>query len=425
LSAHIGRERPRSTVKAKLITILGDFMALANANMLIRNVQMFDGRSPEVLVRDILVENGVIREIGSNLAGGDSTSDFAGSFLMPGMIDNHCHAYGIGLNMLQMESSKKSYVALKGAKRLARALSRGFTTVRDVAGGDIGLARAIDEGVISTPNYFYTGPALSQTGGHGDPRDANFDLCCRDNHGVEVVDGVENLRVAVRERFRTGAHAIKIMASGGVVSLTDPLRITQYSAEEISVVAQESRRRGSYVAAHAYTADAVIHAVTNGVRSIEHGNLIDAKAAEIMAENEAVLVPTLITYAAMAEHGESLGMTSIALSKNAEVLDAGRKAIELATSAGVMVGFGTDLMGDLESQQLQGLKVQHEVQGTLELLRSVTSRNAAILGVNNLGVIEVGAQADFLILKRNPFDDPSILWNESAKRVVMKHGLVI
>ena len=209
------------------------------------------------------------------------------------------------------------------------------------------------------------------------------------------------------------------------MSLTDPLRITQYSAEEISVVAQESRRRGSYVAAHAYTADAVIHAVTNGVRSIEHGNLIDAKAAEIMAENEAVLVPTLITYAAMAEHGESLGMTSIALSKNAEVLDAGRKAIELATSAGVMVGFGTDLMGDLESQQLQGLKVQHEVQGTLELLRSVTSRNAAILGVNNLGVIEVGAQADFLILKRNPFDDPSILWNESAKRVVMKHGLVI
>jgi imidazolonepropionase-like amidohydrolase len=190
-------------------------------------------------------------------------------------------------------------------------------------------------------------------------------------------------------------------------------------------VAQEAKRRNSYVAAHAYTADAVIHAVTNGVRSIEHGNLIDDEAAEVMASHGAVLVPTLVTYAAMAEHGVALGMSAIAMDKNMEVLDSGRIAIQRAQNAGVLVGFGTDLMGDLESEQLQGLRIQHEVQGTLELLRSVTSRNAEILRVTDLGVIAVGAKGDFLVLSDNPFSNPTILWDSTKERVVIKSGEVI
>ena len=400
-------------------------MSSTSRDILITGALIFDGFSEQLITSDVRVTTGVITEIGPGLVGDEPILSAHGRFLMPGMIDNHCHAYGIGLSMLHMEASKKSYVALKGAQRLNSALRRGFTTVRDVAGGDIGLARAIDEGIIETPNYFYTGSALSQTGGHGDPRDPFFDLCCKDSHGVEVVDGVENLRVAVRERFRTGSHAIKIMASGGVVSLTDPLRIPQYSAEEIQVVTEEAKRRNSYVAAHAYTADAVIHAVTNGVRSIEHGNLLNDEAAEIMATHGAVLVPTLVTYAAMAEHGADLGMSPIALDKNKEVLDSGRVAIERAQSAGVLVGFGTDLMGDLESEQLQGLRLQNEVQGTLELLRSVTARNAEILRANDLGTIAVGSRADLLILSENPFNDPSILWDPTRERIVIKHGQVV
>lgn len=390
-----------------------------------RNAVIFDGQSEKTFVGDVVVRDGLIESVGTTSDPAIPGVDLEGKFLMPGMIDNHLHAYGISLNMMSMEASKKSYIVLKGAQRLNAAMRRGFTTVRDVAGGDIGIARAIDEGIIQTPSYFYTGPALSQTGGHGDPRDAHFDLCCRDNHSVEVVDGVENLRVAVRERFRTGAHAIKIMASGGVVSLTDPLRIPQYSAEEIKVVTDEAKRRGSYVAAHAYTADAVIHAVVNGVRSIEHGNLIDMEAANIMAQHSAVLVPTLVTYAAMAEHGSSLGMNPIALQKNQQVLESGRLAIEMATSAGVKVGFGTDLMGELETEQLKGLKIQHEVQGTLELLRSVTSRNAEILGVSDRGSISAGLSADFLILEANPFSDSTILWDTNRQRVVVKQGKVV
>lgn len=391
----------------------------------ITNARVFDGTSAELTEADIRVENGVIVDIGQDLAGDGPVLDAEHRVVTPGFIDNHFHAYGISLNMMQMEASRTSYVALLGARRLRRALSRGFTTVRDVAGGDIGLARAITEGVIAAPHYYYTGPALSQTGGHGDPRDAHLDLCCCGSHGTEVVDGVDALRVAVRERLRTGAHAIKIMASGGVVSLTDPIRIPQYSAEEISVVVEEAVRRGSYVAAHAYSPEAIVHAVTNGVRSIEHGNLLDDGSARLMAERGAVLVPTLVTYLAMSERGRDMGMPDIALKKNAEVLEAGKRAIELAAAAGVLVGFGSDLMGDLETEQLRGLQAQHEVQGTLELLRSLTSRNAQILGVDHVGSIRPGANGDLVILAGDPFADPRALWEESDRRVVIQSGTVV
>lgn len=396
-----------------------------SASLTVTNARVFDGDSAELTLADIRIDDGVITEVGRGLAGDGPVLDAENRVVTPGFIDNHFHAYGISLNMMQMEASRTSYVALLGARRLRRALGRGFTTVRDVAGGDIGLSRAIKEGLIAAPNYYYTGPALSQTGGHGDPRDAHLDLCCCGSHGTEVVDGVDALRVAVRDRLRTGAHAIKVMASGGVVSLTDPIRIPQYSAEEIAVVAEEAARRGTYVAAHAYSPESIVHAVTNGVRSIEHGNLLDEDTARIMAKHGAVLVPTLVTYLAMSERGRDLGMAEIALRKNAEVLEAGKNAIELATKAGVPVGFGSDLMGELEVEQLRGLQAQHEVQGTLELLRSLTSRNARILGVEHVGSIRPGANGDLLVLASDPFEHPEALWQETPGRLVVKAGAVV
>lgn len=394
-------------------------------SLTVTNARIFDGVGADLIEADVRIVDGVIAEVGAGLVGGDRVLDAAGRVVTPGFIDNHFHAYGISLNMLHMEATRTSYVALLGARRLRSALARGFTTVRDVAGGDIGLSRAIAEGLFESPNYYFTGPALSQTGGHGDARDANLDLCCGSSHGVEVVDGVDALRVAVRERLRTGAHAIKIMASGGVVSLTDPIRIPQYSAEEIRVVTGEAARRGTYVAAHAYSPESIVHAVTNGVRSIEHGNLLDREAARVMADHGAVLVPTLVTYLAMSERGLELGMADIALEKNSQVLEAGKAAIELATEAGISVGFGTDLMGDLEVEQLRGLQVQHEVQGTLELLRSITSRNAAILGVDHVGSIRPGASGDLVVLAQDPFVHPESLWEQSEGRVVVKSGRVV
>ena len=396
-------------------------------NLTILNAAIFNGEDAELSEGGLRIETGVIVEMGDGVVAGpdDEIVDARGGFVGPGLIDNHMHAYGVSLNMMEMEASPKSWVALKGSRRLESALRRGFTTVRDVAGGDIGLKMAIDQGLFPAPHYYFTGPALSQTGGHGDPRTAHLEVCCGQHHGVEVVDGVDALRIAVRERLRTGAHAIKIMASGGVVSLTDPIRIPQYSAEEIRVITEEASRRGSYVAAHAYSPEAIVHAVSNGVRSIEHGNLLDEESAKAMKQAGAVLVPTLVTYFAMAEHGESLGMVPVALAKNAEVLQAGQSAVELAMSRGIPVGFGSDLMGDLEYLQLSGLPLQHEVQGTLELLRSLTSRNADILGAGDHGRLQVGLTGDLLVLEGSPFDDPSLLWREDATRQVIKAGIPI
>jgi imidazolonepropionase-like amidohydrolase len=209
-----------------------------------------------------------------------------------------------------------------------------------------------------------------------------------------------------------------------VVSLTDPIRVPQYSPEEIRAVTAEATRRGSYVAAHAYSPEAIRHAIDNGVRSIEHGNLLDAATAEAMKAAGAYLVPTLATYDAMERRGKEVGMAPVSRAKNREVLDSGRHAIELARAAGVPVGFGTDLMGPLEDEQLNGLRLQVEVDGPLLALRSATSVNADLLGRPDLGRIREGAVADLLIVDGNPLDDPSVLWAGPERRTVIQGGTV-
>jgi imidazolonepropionase-like amidohydrolase len=397
-------------------------MSAMTGNLTITNALIFDGMSDELVEGSIRIADGVIEELGESSIGGE-VLDARGGVVIPGLIDAHFHAYGIGFNQLITQATPLSFVALAGARRLAGALKRGFTTVRDVAGGDPGLANAISQGLIPAPRYLYTGPALSQTGGHADPRPGDLDLCSSGCHTDEVVDGVDNLRKAVRERFRRGAHAIKIMTSGGVISLTDPIRIPQYSPEEIRAVTDEATRRSSYVAAHAYSPEAIVHSVTNGVRSIEHGNLMDAEAAALMASHGAFLVPTLATYDAMDRRGSQLGLVPVAQAKNREVLDAGKHAIELARAAGVSIGFGTDLMGDLEDEQLQGLRLQVEVEGPLQTLRSATSVNAALVGRDDLGCIALGAQGDLVIFDGNPLENPALLW-EGHRRVV-QGGLAV
>jgi imidazolonepropionase-like amidohydrolase len=390
----------------------------------ILNAAVFDGVSDELVDGPVHIAEGRVVAVGGAAQPADRVLDARGRTVLPGLIDAHFHAYGIALDLLAIESRPLSYVALAGARRLAAALARGFTTVRDPAGGDAGLARAIAEGLFPAPRYLWTGPGLSQTGGHGDARAADSDVCGCSAHLAEVVDGVDALRRAVRDRFRRGAHAIKIMASGGVVSLTDPIRVPQYSPEEIRAVTGEAARRGSYVAAHAYSPEAIQHAIDNGVRSIEHGNLLDAATAGAMAAAGAYLVPTLATYDAMERRGGELGMASVSRHKNREVLDAGRTAVELARAAGVAVGFGTDLMGVLEDEQLHGLRLQVEVDGPVAALRSATSVNADLLGRPDLGRVREGCVADLLIVDGDPLRDPSVLWAGPERRTVIQGGVV-
>ncbi|NNG34249.1 metal-dependent hydrolase family protein [Nakamurella aerolata] len=385
---------------------------------------VFDGESEQPVQTSVHVVDGAIAGLGDGLPTADQTIDVTGKLIAPGLIDAHFHAYGVSLSGQQIDATAPGYLALQAARRLSAALRRGFTTVRDVAGGDPWLAKAVTDGLIDGPEYLYTGPALSQTGGHGDarpalvagpgdPAPAAADCCGAGGSGVmgEVVDGVDALRRAVRERFRRGAHAIKIMASGGVISPTDPLRIPQYSPDEIAAVVAEAQRRGSYVAAHAYSPAAIAACLDAGVRSIEHGNLLDAATAERMAQTGAFLVPTLVTYDAMARRGTDFGMTVAALAKNAEVLDHGRTAIELAAAQGVRVGFGTDLMGPLDSEQSAGLRLQSDVTGVAATLRSATGVNARLLNRDDLGRIRPGARADLVVFDGNPFQTAEVLWS--------------
>ena len=389
------------------------------------NALVFDGESAELTEGSLHIENGVVAEIGGPTPAGAHVIDAQGRTVIPGLIDAHFHAYAISLDTLSLEMTDLSYLALAATKRLGSALRRGFTTVRDVAGGDAGLGRAITEGIFPSPRYFYTGPALSQTGGHGDVRTPEQSICLHDSRMSELVDGADDLRRAVRERFRIGAHAIKVMTSGGVISQVDPIRVPQYSIEELRVVVTEAQRRGSYVAAHAYSPEAIAHSVNAGIRSIEHGNLLDQETAELMAANDAYLVPTLAAYDAMDRRGADYGITAVSAGKNKEVLNAGKDAILHARAAGVSIGFGSDLMGELENDQLIGLRLQVEVDGVLNALRSATSVNSALLGHPELGHLRVGSAADLVILNGNPFDKPSVLWDESSDRTVMAAGKLV
>jgi imidazolonepropionase-like amidohydrolase len=394
------------------------------SDLTIVNGLIFDGSSPELTEGSLTVADGRIAEIGAGRERG-RVVDARGGTILPGLIDAHFHAYGVSLDTLAIAAGPLSYVALKGATRLEAALRRGFTTVRDVAGGDPGIAKAAAEGLFPSPRYLYTGPALSQTGGHGDPRPGDWDICVCGAHMAEIVDGIEPLRRAVRDRFRAGAHAIKMMTSGGVVSPSDPLRVPQFSAEEVRLVTAEAGRRGSYVAAHAYSPEAIRHSIDNGVRSIEHGNLLDRETAEAMAAAGAYLVPTLVTYHAMERRGPDLGLAAVSQAKNAEVLEAGLTAVENARRAGVAIGFGTDLMGALQDEQLHGLRLQCEVDGILNTLRSATTVNAQLLGRDDLGRISVGAVADLVVLPGNPLENPSVLWADHDGRSVIRSGCVV
>ncbi len=372
--------------------------------------------------RDVHIADGVVVDAPVD---GAEQLDASGGWLLPGLIDAHFHAYATSMDGLENERGPLSYAAINGTRRLEKALRRGFTTVRDVAGGDIGLARAIDASLFDSPRYLFTGPALSQTGGHGDPRAEHVDICFSHGHMCEVVDGVDALRLAVRNRLRTGAHAIKIMTSGGVFSLADPLRIPQYSPEEVRAVTEEAARRGSYVAAHAYSSEAVMHSIENGVRSIEHGNLIDATTAEAMAAAGAFLVPTLAAYDAMDRRGAEIGLNEISLAKNSEVLSRGQEAVQLALAAGVQVGFGSDLMGDLEDDQLRGVKLQAEAAGPVETIRSLTEVNAALIGDVRAGSLVPGSYGDALLLSENPLELVAALSEPAARLAVVQGGRVV
>ena len=400
--------------------------------ILFRNANLLDTQSGRTLPgHSVLVEDERIVELreGEIRAPDAQAIDVGGRTLMPGLIDAHVHAAVTTMNLAAMAQRPLTLLAIEAAKVLEGMLRRGFTSVRDAGGADRGMAQAVERGLIAAPRLFYSGRTFSQTGGHGDfgPLEDTPALCAcaiRSSGISHVADGVSAVRKAAREELRRGAHQIKIMASGGVASPSDPIWNLQYSGEEMRAIVEEAQSWRTYALAHAYTPEAISRAVEAGVRSIEHGNLLDAATAARMHEAGAYLVPTLVTYFAIDELGRTLGFPAASVAKVKDVLDAGLASLEIAKAAGVPMGFGTDLLGETHEQQSREFSIRAQVLSPAEILRSATVVNAEILNRSGeLGVISPGALADLLVVDGDPLENLSLL-EEQGKHlaVIMKSG---
>ena len=400
-------------------------------SLLFRGARVLDPRWDEP--RDgyeVLVEDAVIKEVSDKpiRASAARTIDCGGRTLMPGLIDCHAHIFLSEVFLRTLENVPLTLLAAR-ASVLARAmLDRGFTTVRDTGGADWGIKQAIAEGAIAGPRLFISGQPLSPTGGHGDSRrrtdpraGASADDALHYLHAI--ADGPDAVRAAAREQMRQGADQVKIMCSGGVASPYDPLDSLQYTAEEIRAATDEAANFGRYVCAHAYTPEAITRAVTNGVRTIEHANLIDEPTAKLVSGKKAFVIANLVTYTAMKERGASLGLTAEMLAKNDRVLDAGKRSLEILKRAGVPVGYGSDLLGALQVEQSREFLIRSEVLSPIEVLRQATLVGAQIVREEGrLGVVEPGARADLLLVDGDPLRDLALLGDQGAHLSLIVRG---
>lgn len=403
-----------------------------NADLVLRHVRLVDPEREAVLDdRRVSIVGGRITEVGPDdgSAVGGAEVDGAGLFALPGLIDCHVHATAVSADFYEMTGMSPAYVAAGSAKILAGMLSRGFTTVRDTGGADWGLAKAVEEGLFEGPRVVYCGKALSQTGGHGDTRPGGREVIDDGAYTPDigrVCDGVTGVRVAVRDEVRKGASHIKLMLSGGCASPTDRIDGLQFSDEEVKAAVAQAGAAGVYCAGHAYTSDAVARALRLGVRTIEHGNLIDEETARLFAQHDAFYVPTMIAYTALEEEGYKFGVTEDTLVKVKQVRVGALRALELADRAGADIAYGSDLLGGLHYRQSEEFALRAEVQTAAAILRSATTVGARLLRRSGeLGEISVGARGDAVLTYQNPLDDIQILAKpQTSIAYVVKDGRI-
>jgi len=403
----------------------------AQDQILFRNFQLLDPYKDQLQGGyEVLVEGELIREVSRKpiRASKASVVDCGKRTLMPGLIDCHVHIYLSEVNIRALENIPVSLATARAANLMKGMLDRGFTTVRDTGGADWGIKMAVETGLLPGPRLFISGRAIGPTGGHSDSRrrtdrGASCDCCNALVFAMRVADGVDGVRMAVREELRQGADQIKIMCSGGVASPYDPLDSLQFSPGEISAAVEEAKAFGRYVLAHAYTPEAITRAVGNGVRTIEHGNLIDEKAARLLAQRKGFMVANLVTYFVMKERAAQFGMTAEMLAKNDLVIDGALRSLEICKRAGVPVGFGTDLLGQLQVEQSREFEFRSQVLSSVEIIRQATIIGAQILRQDGrLGVIAPGAFADMLLVEGNPLRNLALLQDQGRHLTAIIKG---
>ncbi|MGM9490129.1 amidohydrolase family protein [Ideonella sp. YS5] len=409
-------------------------------SLLFANARVFDGRSGDcaegLWVR---VAHGLIQEISTTplpAPEGTQVIDCAGGTLMPGLIDCHVHAFASDVAVGRIESAGDAYRTAHAVRMLGHALDCGFTTVRDIGGGNHSLWRALAEGLVRGPRYFYAGKILSMTGGHGDMRPIDerprYEAVCGcagagANVFAVIADGMDAVLRATREELRQGAHCIKIMGSGGVASPTDPIWMNQYREDEIRAIVNECTERRTYVSAHCHPASAVRRCVEFGVRCIEHGTLIDDDTASFVAERGAFIVPTLSIIFALVEQGRALGFPPQSQAKVEQVFEQAISGLEAMRRAGVKLAYGTDLLGSTYTDQCREFTLRSRVFTPLEILRQATSTAAELLMMDGrIGCIAPGAEADLLLVDGDPLADIGLLAADGRHlRAIVRAGELV
>ena len=400
--------------------------------LLFRNFKMLEPEVGELQGGfELLVEGDTIRESSDKpiKAKDADVVDCGGRTLMPGLIDSHVHVFLSEVNIRFLEAVPLTLATARAVALMHGMIDRGFTTVRDTGGADWGIKSAVEQGHVPGPRLFIAGQAIGPTGGHSDPRrrtdlGARCHCCNAMAFTMAVSDGVAEVRKSAREQMRQGADHVKIMMSGGVASPYDPLDSLQFSPPEVAAAVEEAQAFGRYVCAHAYTPEAITRAAHAGVRTIEHGNLIDEPAAKLMAEKGMILIANLIAYYAMRERAAEYGMTADMLAKNDLVIDGGLRSLEICKRAGVPVAYGSDLLGALQIDQSREFLLRRDAAAPIEIIRSATTIGAKVLRQEGkLGTLKAGAFADLILVDGDPLEDLGLFQDQGRHlSLIMKAG---
>ena len=356
--------------------------------------------------------------------------DCGGRTLMPGLTDAHIHAAIIETDMNKARRDSPATFAFRVKEVLEQTLQAGFTTVRDAFGLDWGFVQATERGFVKGPRILFVGGCLSQTGGHGDWREAYM----QENpfpslYGLvaapRLCDTPDDMRRAAREMLRMGAHGIKLMAGGGCMSPTDQIEHTQFTVEEMAAAAYEARAVGKLCLAHVYTPQGIMNAVTAGVRSIEHGNFLDEESAACMREAGAYFVPTLTTYFLISAYGEAEKIPQKMIDKINKAKAHGLESLAVARAAGLKICSGSDVLSSMQPFKSMELGLKAQVLGNHAAILSATRTNAELFGMaDQIGTIEAGKLADLILVDGNPLDDIAALQDAAKISYVMRDGQV-
>ena len=419
----------------KLIFFLFVTSSLMSQDKYIHAGKIYDSNSGEYHSnKTIIISENIISSIEDGFINPKNDKieliDLKTKVLLPGLIDFHVHMEsesGGKERYINRFQDSKADVAFKSTVVAKKTLLAGFTTVRDVGGSGVNIAlrNAINKGVVDGPRIFTSGKTIATTGGHGDPTNGyRADLV--EDPGPEdgVVNSISDARKAVRYRYKNGADLIKITATGGVMSMAKNGQNPQFTEEVIKAIVSTANDYGMHVAAHAHGDEGMYRAVKAGVKTIEHGSIMQERTMKLMREKNAYLVPTISAGEHVAKMAAIPGYyPEIIIPKALEVGVQNKASTKRAYEMGVPISFGTDAgvfpHGDNAGEFIYWEEIGIPAEYSL---KAATITNAKLLNMENfLGQIKKGFLADIIATNESPTKDISTLKNIVF---VMKDGKV-